>query len=227
MAAPLAALVQLPTDAGNTGKKVRTQTRVVGADTVHEYFFVETRAAKVLSVYRLALVQATIVAAAQNGTTAGMLFGHMPSTVSGKAMRLRRLSLTSQHSTALATPTAPRLLVRRFTSSAGLSGALLAPNINDSGAHITPACLYSLVNTGVTVVHVGIGFGAAAVTSAITAVGASDPCYSDIIDPASDEDEWPVFHPGQGFVVFQDTAGTASDTRKFNIQLLADEVDTA
>ena len=227
MAAPLAAKITLPTDAGNTGPKVRTQTRVVGADTVHEHYFITGRQATVLTIYRLALVQATVLASAQNGTTAGMLFGHMPSSVSGKAMRLRRLSVSSQHSTALATPTAPRLLVRRFTSSGGLSGALLAPNLNDSLKHITPACLYSLANTGTTVVHVNIGFATCALAGALTAVGAYEPCYKDLLDPADDEDDWPVFYPGQGFVIYQDTAGTASDTRKFNILFLADEIDTA
>ena len=227
MAGPVAAYIQLPTDSGNTGKKVRSQTRVVGADTVHEHFFVPLRQAKIVSIYRLALVQSTVLASAQNGTTAGMLFGHMPSAVSGKAMRLRRLAVTSQHSTALATPTAPRLLIRRFTSSGALNTSLLAPNLNDSIAHATPAALYSLVNTGVTVVHVGIGFASAALAGALTAVGAYEPCYKDLIDPASEEDDWPVFHPGEGFVVYQDTAGTTSDTRKFNVQMLCDEVDIA
>lgn len=227
MAGPIDAIITLPDDSGNTGKKVRTQTRVVGANTVHEHFFIHQRQAKITSIYRLALVQSTVAAAAQNGTTAGFLFGHMPSAATTRAMRLRRLSLTSQHSTALATPTAPRLLVRRLTSAAALSGALVAPNINDSGVHAAPSCLFSLVNTGITVVHVGIGFGAAGLAGALTAVGAYEPCYKDIIDPASDEDEWPVFRPGEGFVVYQDTAGTTADTRKFNLQLLCDEIDIA
>lgn len=227
MAAPIADKVILPDDSGNTGKKIRTQTRVVGADIVHEHYFISERKARILSIYRLALVQGTVLASAQNGTTAGMLFGHTPSTATGKAMRLRKLSVSSQHSTVLATPTAPRLLVRRYTSSGGLSGALLEPNLNDSLTHATPACLFSLANTGTTVVHVGIGFGAAALAGALTAVGAYEPCFKDIIDPAEDEDDWPIFHPGQGFVVYQDTAGTSSDTRKFNLQLLADEIDTA
>lgn len=227
MAGPLDSRIILPDDAGNLGKKIRTQTKVIAGEVVHEYFFAPDRAAKVLSIYRLALVQATIVASAQNGTTAGFLFGHMPAAVSGKAMRLRRLAMSTQHSTVLATPTAPRLLARRFTSAAALSGALVAPDINNSLLHAVPACLFSLVNTGVTVVHVGIGFGAGAVAGALTAVGAYEPCMKDIIDPAADEDDWPVYHPGQGFVLYQDTAGTASDTRKVNIQLLADEIDTA
>jgi len=225
MAGPVAATVVLPDDSGNAGKKIRTQTQVVGANTVHTHFFIQQRIATITSIYRLALVQNTVLASAQNGTTAGMLFAHMPSTATTRAMRLRQLSISSQHSTALATPTAPRLLMRRYTSSGGLSGALIAPNINDSGVHAVPSALYSLANTGTTVVHVGIGFAAAGVVGAVTAVGAYSPVNIDFIDPNDDEDEWPVFRPGEGFVVYQDVAGTTSDTRKFNMQLLADEID--
>jgi hypothetical protein len=85
----------------------------------------------------------------------------------------------------------------------------------------------SLANTGTTVVHVNIGFGATALVGALTAVGAYEPTFRDLIDPAAEEDTWPVFYPGEGFVIYQDVAGTTSDTRKFNIQFTADEIDTA
>lgn len=224
MAAPVAAFVQLPTDSGNTGKKVRTQSRVVGSDTVHEHYFISGRQALVTGVYRCAFVQSTVLAAAQNGTTAGMLFMHMPSASTTRAARLRRFSITSQHSTALATPTAPRILLRKFTSAGALNTSLITGTKVDStmAAH---SLLLSLVNTGTTVVHDGIGVGAAGLAGALTAVGAYEPCYKDIVDPASDEDEWTVMRPGEGLVAYQDTAGTTSDTRKFSMQMLWDEVD--
>lgn len=225
MAAPIADKVILPLDTGNTGKNVRTQTRVVGADTVHEHFFIQTRQAKVLGVYRFAQDQNTVLASAQNGTTAGMLFFHVPSAVTGKSARLRRLSVTSQHSTALATPTAPRLRAVRYTSAGALSASLLTPAKNET-AYPTAVALLSSANTGTTVVHVA-AFAAAGLAGALTAVGAYEPCFKDMIDPADDEDEWTVFVPGEGFVVYQDTAGTTSDTRKFNLQLCWDEIDTA
>ena len=225
MAAPLPAFIQLPDDSGNTGNKVRTQTRVVGANTVDEHFFVPIREAKVVSHYRLALVQSTVLASAQNGTTAGFLFGHQPSTATTRAMRLRAMWFDSQSSTALATPTAPRLLARRYTSAGALSGALIAPNLLDSSLDAAPTCLFSLANTGTTVVHVGIGFASGGIMGAVTAVGAYAPAVIQLVDPSTDEDEWMVFRPGEGFVVFQDTAGTTSDTRKFNLQIFCDEID--
>lgn len=225
MAGPLDAIIKLPDDSGNTGPKVRTQTEVVGANIVHTHYYIQQRRAKVLGTYRYQQAQNTILAAAQNGTTAGMLFCHVPSSVSGKAARLRRLSFTSHHSTALATPTAPRLVVTRFTSANALTTTLQTPQKNKTG-YPTPVMLISPVNTGLTVVHVA-PFGSGALAGALTAVGAYEPCFKDMIDPAADEDDWPEFLPGEGFVVYQDVAGTASDTRKFNLQLAFDEIDIA
>ena len=227
MAAPIAGYIQLPDDSGNAGNKVRTQTRVVGSNTVDEHFFIQCREAKIVSRYRLACVQNTVLASAQNGTTAGMLFGHQPSAATTRAMRLRAMWFDSQHSTALATPTAPRLLARRYTSAGALSGALLAPNLMDSTLDAAPTCLFSLANTGTTVVHVGIGFAAGGFCGAVTAVGAYAPSVIQMVDPAFDEDDWMVFRPGEGFVVYQDVAGTTSDTRKFSLQIQCDEIDIA
>lgn len=227
MAAPLPSKIILPLDSGNTGPKVRTQTRVIGSDTVHEHVFIFERDAKVTSIYKLALAQSTVLATAQNGTTAVMLIGHMPAAATTRAMRIRRCFVTSQHSTVLATPTAPRLLLRRFTSAAALSGTLVAPTLGDSARDATPSALFSLVTTGVTVVHVGIGFGIAPITSCLTAVGINDPAPTDAVNHGDDEDEWPVFRPGEGFVAYQDVNGTTSDTRKINITLSCDEIDIA
>jgi len=225
MAAPIAAKIILPLDTSNTGKNIRSQTRVVGSDTVHEHFFVLAREAKVFGVYRFALDQSTVAAAAQNGTTAGFLFFHLGSAVTGRAARVRRLSVTSQHSTALATPTAPRLRAVRYTSAGALSGTAITAAKNDSNFG-APSSIMSTANTGTTVVIVA-AFAACGLAGALTAVGAYEPCYKDMVDPSSDEDDWPVFRPGEGFVVYQDTAGTAADTRKFSIQGEFDEIDTA
>lgn len=50
--------IQLPDDTGNTGKKVRTVTRVTGSDTVHEHVFLVVRPVS-FSQYALASVSPT------------------------------------------------------------------------------------------------------------------------------------------------------------------------
>lgn len=225
MAAPLASNVRLPDDSGNTGKYVRTQSRVVGATTVHEHFFVTARQAQVLAVYRLGMPQITAQASAQNGTSTGFLWFHVPTAVSGKKVRVRRLSVTSQLATVLATPTAPRLTATRFTFTGTASGASLTPVKVDTTTSASVADLRTAV-TGLTVSLVG-SLGTAPFPGAQTAVGAYAPAEYNIVDPASDEDDWPVFGPGEGFVLYQDTAGTASDTRVANVTLLFDDIDVS
>lgn len=225
MAAPLADKIILPLDTGNTGKKVRTRTRVIGADTVHEHVFIQEFKALVLGTYRAGLAQQTVQASAQNGTSTGFIWIHVPTAISGKSARLRRIRVDTQHSTALATPTAPRLTVVQFTFTGTASGAQVTAIEND---RLGPAAILDLRTavTGLTPTLVG-SIGVAGIVGAVTAVGAYAPGWIDVIDPASDEDSWPVIAPGEGYVIYQDVAGTASDTRKINISMLWDEIDTA
>lgn len=225
MAAPVAGKIILPDDSGNAGKKVRAQTRVVGADTVYEHFFVPTRQAMLLGVYRLGMAQVTAAAAAQNGTATGALWFHVPVAISNKKVRIRRLTVTSQHATVLATPTAPRLTATRFTFTGTASGASLTPVKTDS-AYGAPIVDLRTAVTGLTVTLVG-SIGTAPFCGALTAVGAYTSPPVDIVSPAADEDEWPVLAPGEGIVIYQDVAGTAADTRVANIVLAWDEIDTA
>jgi hypothetical protein len=224
MAAPVASDVRLPDDSGNTGKRVRTQTRTVGGNTVHEHYFVQNRQAEILGIYRLAMPQQTVQAAAQNGTSTGFLWANVPAATSNKWSRIRRITMDSQHSTALATPTAPRIVATRFSFTGTPSGAsLTAAKVNES----FPTTILDLRTavTGMTVT-LSTPLGSAGLCGAVTAVGAYSPANNDIIKP-DDEDEWPIVKPGNGVVLYQDTAGTASDTRKFNPTLVWDDIDVA
>lgn len=225
MAGPVANKIILPLDSGNTGKNVRTQSRVVGADTVHEHFFIPVRQAQVLGVYRTALAQQTVQAAAQNGTATGFVWAHVPVLVSNKWARIRRVYYSSQHSTALATPTAPRLVLQRFTFTGVAAGASVAAGKVDSAAPTAILDLRTAV-TGLTVT-LDVLMAAAGICGALTAVGAYNVSDVNIIDPASNEDEWPIIKPGQGFVLYQDIAGTVADTRKFNPVIVWDEIDVS
>lgn len=224
MAGPVAAKVNLPDDSGNTGPKVRTQTRVVGGNTVHEHFFISQRQAEILAVYRAVLDQQTVQAAAQNGTSSGFLWAHVPVAVANKKARLRKIMVDTQHSSALATPTAPRLVAQRFTFTGTASGATVAASKTNSG---DPAAVLDLRTavTGLTVSLVN-KFKAFGIVGALTAVGAYAPAPI-VLGLHDAEDEWHTFASGEGFVLWQDVAGTAADTRKLNISLLWDEIDTA
>lgn len=224
MAGPVAASIILPDDSGNTGKKVRSQTKTVGGNSVHEHFFVPGRQAVLLGVYSLAMAQQTVLQTANDGTSTGLLWFHVPTAITNKKARIRKLLINSQHSTAFAGITAPRIVASRFTFTGTASGASVTPVKVDTAWATAVADLRTAV-TGLTVALVGL-MGAAALVGALTAVGAYEPSGIDLIDSVS-EDAWWVFAPGEGLVLWQDTAGTASDTRKINITIAWDEVDTA
>lgn len=227
MAAPIAGFIQLPTDTGNTGKKVRTQSRVVGADTVHEHFFIAERQRRVLGVYRCATAQLTVSATAQNGTTTGFLWFYVPSAVSNTKARIRRLYFSTQHSTVLATPTAPRLALSRFTWTGTPTGTQITQQKVDT---TYPASVVEVRTTsaGWTVtLDTGQPVAAGGIVGALTAVGAYAPVDLNVIDLSEAEDEWLVVGPSEGLVLWQDTAGTTSDTRKLNPVVVWDEIDTA
>jgi hypothetical protein len=224
MPAPVNTSIRLPDDSGNAGARVRTRTRSVGGSTVHEHLFTPLRAAEVLGVYRVVLPQQTILQAAQNGTATGFLWFHVPAAVTGKKVRIRKVRVSTQHSTALATPTAPRLVAQLFAFTGTASGATVAPGKNDSGFPNAVADLRTAV-TGLTV-SLGAVVGVYGVVGALTAVGAWVPVDNEA--PESDEEDgWIVLAPGEGIVLYQDVAGTASDTRKANVTVIWDEIDVS
>lgn len=177
----------------------------------------------VLGVYRAALDQQTVLQAAQNGTSTGFLWAHNPIATVAKWARIRRVKVDSGHSTALPTPTAPRLRIVRFTFTGEASGASVTAAKIDAGMP-TPVLSLRTAATGLTPALVA-ALGAVGLAGALTAVGAYAPTLETILD--GEEDEWPIIKPGEGIVVYQDTAGTAADTRKFNLSLLWDEIDVA
>lgn len=149
MAAPIAGFIQLPDDSGNTGKKNRTQTRVVGANTVHEHFVVPVSARDYVGVYWGSIGNQTIPIAAQNGTTSGnwWLFNPIGSTVKSV---LRRFSSTMNFA-ALAVDLVPgQFRMSLFTYTGTPSGAALTMAKSDS-TFPTPQTSWRTASTGMTV----------------------------------------------------------------------------
>ena len=226
MAAPVDSYIVLPDDSANTGKKARAQSRVVSGNTVYENEVVKIRQAQILGVYRACSAQLAVVASATNGTgDLYLLWCHMPTAVTNIKARLRRIYVTTQLSTVAVMSTAPRLRMDRMTFTGTASGATItAGKLNSS--YGAPNFVCATAVTGLTPSLVA-QLGNAAVVGALTAIGAWAPGVIDMSPGASEEDEWNVFAPGEGFVIYQDTAGTASDTRLANVVMMWDEIDTA
>ncbi len=217
MVAPVADKVILPLDTGNTGKKIRTQTRVVGADTVHEHFFIPISKDSITGVYRAHSGILTIPSAAHNGTTTGHLWFQNPTTGT-RIARLRRLAETVQVISGAIDLTAPRQLYSLFTFTGAASGATLTPAKRDSN-DAAPTCDIRTAVTGMTPTlggtfrHCGI--------PAINATLASATIQVNLIPIVSEPhiteaDAAVIIRPGQGIILWSADASTTANRRLFS-----------
>ena len=229
MAAPIAGMIQLPTDSGNTGKKVRTQTRVVGADTVHEHHFIPISSRKIDGIYYASSGVLATVAAADNGTTAARL-GWLEMPVGGsKRGRLRQIentsvlgAIVSADFTAMFSP----ISIARFTFTGTASGALITPARRHPSDAANVANLRT-ASTGMTVTLAGLArrCGLVPFIDFATAAGwISVSPHSNDYDPQH-EDEYLDFGPGEGLVFYQVDAGNTG--WRSIVSLAWDEYDNA
>lgn len=217
MAAPIADKVLLPLDTGNTGKKVRTQTRVVGADTVHEHFFVPVSKDTKTGFYKAHSGILTIPTAAHNGTTTGHLWFQNPVANTTRAARIRRLKETVQMLSGAIDLTVPRQLFSRFTFTGTASGAALTAARRDS-TDAAPTCDIRTAVTGMTTAlvasirHAGIPQVNATLASATIQVNLMPVVsWQDY-----DEEEGIVVRPGEGVVLWSADASTTANRRLFS-----------
>lgn len=126
MAAPIADMIQLPLDTGNTGKKVRTQTRVVAANTVHEHFFIPTSERNYLGKYSCASGVLTVPAGVHNGTTTGFIWLYNP-VGSAIKMAIRKVVAISQFQVLAVDLLPGELSYSLFTFTGTGSAGLLTP----------------------------------------------------------------------------------------------------
>jgi hypothetical protein len=229
MAAPVAGYVQLPDDASNTGAKIRTQVRTVGANSVEEHYFIPISKREIKGVYYFAATAAqSVQASAQNGTSTGFFWWELPSGSNVKA-RLRKFEVVFEQGAA---PTAdhltlPRIVLARYTFTGTASGASITPAKRASGdsgnvSNVRTAVTGQTVTVGAVVMTYlppGIDFA--------TAVGQN--VVSKVNEPYApqNEDEFIELAAGEGLLLYQPDAGTTSDVRRFNFKGIFDEYDNA
>jgi hypothetical protein len=66
-----------------------------------------------------------------------------------------------------------------------------------------------------------------AICGSLTGVSSVSSARTEMISSYSEEDEWIVIAPGEGIVIYQDVAATTADTRRVEINMFWDEIDTA
>lgn len=205
----------------STGAKIHTRSRVIGANTVEEQFVIPTSQRTRVGLYR-AHVGVFVVQAAAHAATAGFwwLLNPVGSTT---AVAIKKVSFASQHGSALATPTSPRITLERVTFTGTHTGTLITPaqRVRTTVGGLTAdastsVARLSAASTGATLTA-GPAYKAFLPVAALTAVGSEAPGTDDY-DPA-EEDVEIVLAAGEGIVCRQADAGTTSDTRRsvFNV----------
>lgn len=223
--------VTLPSESGNTGKKVSYVQKTINSETVVVPRTVNERSGEVAGVFRATSTLQSVSVAAQNGTSTGF-FWLVNDAGNTKSIRLRRLSLQYNFIGVTTLTTLPRIVLQRFTKTGTPSGAqTLGANIDGSSAVAAVADLRTAV-TGMTVSLTANTVLVASLVpqaqvSGTAAVFETTPTYNfELIDAESAEDEWIVIPPGQGIVMYQpDAGGATTDTRRFVYNLVWDEIN--
>lgn len=207
--------LRVPPD--GTGRKIRSRQRVVGSDTVEEQYVIALGSDRVVASRWFAHPGVFTVQASADTGTAGRwyLFNPVGSSV---LVAVREIGFASQHGSALATPTSPRIAIKRFAATGTPSGTAVTPAAQDTAQSAAVATL-RLASTGLTVTD-GAVLTAFLPTAALTAASAVPPAI-EIWQP---DVEYPVIlRAGEGIYCQQLDAGTASDTRRYLTDLVWDE----
>lgn len=211
MAAPQEGDVRLPVDTGNLGKYKRTQTRVVGANTVHSDYVVVGDPRNVLGVHTGSSGVLTVPAAVHNGTTTGFLwlFNPIGSTIK---MQISRTVLDSQFTALAVDLLSGELRASLFTFTGTASGAQVTPakrgsadaaaqgNMRTASTGLT--CTLGATRIGTHYQTMGLATGGA---------GAWNPHRADM-RPVNEHEE-PILLPGEGLVFWHAVAVTTANRR--------------
>jgi hypothetical protein len=226
MAAPAASHVKLPNDAPNAGfKQMRTQTRLVGAETVHEHFFVPVSPRAKLGIYYYSPALLSVQAAAQDAVASGSFWLQNPSG-SGRNLVLREIALAFTNASAAVAATGPRIIASVFTFTGTASGASVAAvKSGRIASEPNPVAFLRTAVTGMTVT-----LGATLASFLVPTVLVSNSVYVTVpqVWPNSKdpfEDDGLVIPPLSGLVLWQPDAGTASDPRRFVANVITEEID--
>lgn len=209
-------IIVLPADAPNTGRKIRVRERVVGANTIVEHYFIPQRERVVEGVYLSASIVLPVNSAADT-FPAGRLFIQNP-VGSAKLVALRRCHVSFEAVAATVALTAPRIALHKFTFTGAFTGAVQALAKADETA-ASPAFDIRTANTGAAITSVGIAYAFLPGTI-LTAVGVYTPA---VLDYEPGDDGTILLRAGHGLAVTQPDAGTASDPRRYVVNVALEQ----
>lgn len=201
------AILQLPGD--GIGKKIDALSLTVGGNLVHQQRVIARRNERTLTT-RYSFTTAGVVGASADSSNVGRVYveNDPDSTV---LIAVTRVKFTSQHASVLATPTAPRYVLRSFTFTGNTPSGTQVTGVKQDSTLAAKDSNWDVrtAATGMTITEAG-DLDTFYPVAALTAVAASTPHMAEW-KPESDVPL--ILRAGQGLMLKQIDAGTASDTR--------------
>lgn len=224
MAAPIETYIQLPDDAGNTGKKIRTQSLSVGGNTVHQHHFIPISKEIIKGVYYSVGAVYLITTSAQNGTSTGIWWLSNPVN-SMVNLRIRRLEMSSGVSATAASSNGgcPRISFTRFSFTGIWTGAAQTITKRKTSEPTSRGDART-ATTGATVTLQSACWSFHVSPQVITTAGVTIINTFSYWHPLS-EDEYFIIQPGEGLVCYQSDAGSGTEIRYVLPTICWDEVD--
>lgn len=208
----------------STGKQLQTTTKTVNSQTVHRQVITTASARTRVGLYRVHAGVFTILVTA-HAATAGFWWLINP-VGSSVAVSVKKVTFSSQHGSALATPTSPRVTLERTTFTGTASGATVTPAkrvrtaVAGLAADATAVASVRTASTGLTLTA-GEQYKAFLPVVALT-TAAANAAGTDEYDPA-DEDAELILAAGEGIICRQADGGTTSDTRRVIMNITWEE----
>lgn len=213
-----ASYLQLPAD--GSGKKVRSRSRTVGSDTVHEQYVQVLTHERVLTTRYWFHSGALTVGASADTSNVGRVYveNDPDSTV---LIAVTRIRFQSQLGSALATPTSPRFVIRYFTFTGNTPSGTAITGVKQDSSYSSKNSNWDVrtADTGMTITEGGDVCSFFPVAGA-TAVGYSAACASEWV---SEPDRPLILRAGTGIMVKQADNGTTSDTRRVTVDFEIEE----
>lgn len=159
------------------------------------------------------------IVASAHGANVGFIYMYNP-VASGKIVRIVSLRMESGMTTALATPTAPRVTIERGTFTGTPSGAVIAVAKGDS-TDVSNVLYISLASTGATN-GTPVPIAGKIIDANATGTVNTNSTSSNLLNVGEDVRDL-VLRAGEYLLVRQADAATASDTRKVTVDMLFEE----
>jgi len=213
MAAPVAGNVRLPLDTGNTGKYKRTQTRTVGAESVHSDYVIVEDKRSLTGSFQANSTTLTVPAAIHNGTTTGFLWFYNP-VGSAVKVQMNRAILEDQFIALAVDLLGGECRASIFTFTGTGSGALVTPSKRDS----TDAASVANVRTASTGLSCTLGatiFSKQYQTMGLVTGGAGSWSPDRFIYLHQDKNDQIVLRAGEGIVFWHAVAVTTANRRLY------------